>query len=272
MTPILLFQVFLSSVHSQPLPQNGAVPDMPLDYDPGVPTFIDQLWNFWPPSDVPKQQPGTTLIEDFVTFAVGVTDNADIVDTTAVVEATTDSDVGHNVRAASDKSTTGITYDHINVDPDHMSPTEFSKWLNGIHHQEGNDKEINQDTQTVDNGTIESSEIRIDASHDGSTILEHGLSKNILIVIVTSGATVSLCIVMLITVCYLKRRATDSDKCQQFESNIAHQEPTLRGLSIIETKGCDLFMGIPTNNEIWKNLQTLPRSASDNSVSDSEKP
>lgn len=127
-------------------------------------------------------------------------------------------------------------------DPDVLPPEKFLKWLSGNDPVE-NYIEVKQETVTV--------------ADDRAT------SRNLIIVLITVCGTVSICVLgIIIAICYRTRTRSDKLDALSHEPPVGFQVKTSQ--DVYETGGDypSIFMGIPANNEIWKDLQNLPSTTS----------
>ena len=126
---------------------------------------------------------------------------------------------------------------------DVMPPEKFFKWLSSKDPVE-NYIEVKQQSVTVPNDSASSS--------------------SLIVVIVTVCGTVSLCVIgIIVAICYRSRMYSDK------EDSISHHETPVRFHASSKqeeftapTEYPNIFMGIPANNEIWRDLQNLPETTS----------
>lgn len=127
-------------------------------------------------------------------------------------------------------------------DPDLMPPEKFMEWLNSIH---------------PDNNATKSSTVTIKNIIDTTIIT----TEKLIVVICTICGSFVLFVVVLIIVSCCRRNSnvrSDSEKSDFSMTSVA----SVMSLPEKQKNGYnDLFMGIPTNNAIWKDLEQLPPSA-----------
>ncbi|KAH3845166.1 uncharacterized protein LOC127873544 [Dreissena polymorpha] len=138
-------------------------------------------------------------------------------------------------------------------DPENMPVEKFQNWLNNIK-PETNNITAGIKTQTPD-------------MHVAHTMTSPDVfwTRNMVIVVAVVGSTTLLCIALLTLVCCMRRRSGLSRKERDLMDKTFNSRQ-LNAFATIGSKNMDLFMGIPANNEIWRDLQTLPKSSSDSSV------
>lgn len=135
-------------------------------------------------------------------------------------------------------------------DPDVMPPEKFMEWLNSIH---------------PDNNTAKSATVTIKNIIDTTIIT----TEKLIVVICTICGSFVLFVVVLIIVSCCRRNSnvrSDSEKSDFSMTSVASviSLPDKQKQDVFSTgkNGYnDLFMGIPTNNAIWKDLDQLPPSA-----------
>ena len=127
------------------------------------------------------------------------------------------------------------------------SPDQLFKWLDSIPPLDGS--KVDTEKQ---NGNKESTHHNEPVNSESRHILE---SQLILIISVCVG-TVILVVALLAIVIVLKRKHKSS--------KLVHEKvmEAPKNQTVYTLEGQEVFMGIPTNNQIWKELQTLPPTAS----------
>lgn len=125
-------------------------------------------------------------------------------------------------------------------DPDVLPPEKFLKWLSGNEPVE-NYIEVKQESVTV--------------SSDGEA------NKSLLIVIVTVCGTVTICVLgVLLAICYRSRSKSMKDPSTH-DAPVRFQAESKPDVYAMGSEYPNIFMGIPANNDIWKDLQNLPETA-----------
>ncbi|XP_052766338.1 uncharacterized protein LOC128207454 [Mya arenaria] len=237
------------------------------------------IWNFlYGQGMSPDQQRNIGLIEEFVTFSDDYTTEQSMTQSSSSDNSATEASATQQYPDAINKNTNEIS-------PDTMPPEEFAKWLNSIEPGRTQKPTETETSVNIDHANpeefppdkfrnwLESKTPRpvsaIETHHRTKAVdKQTGLSRNMIIVISTAGGTACFCIILIASVFCLKRK-----KVTKTVEDVDYKNFTVKTLHPLSVTGktSDLFMGIPANNEIWKDLQTLPKSSSNTSLSDSEK-
>ena len=147
------------------------------------------------------------------------------------------------------ESIQGISGDDIEL----PSPDKFFKWLDSI-------PPLKKDTDKPDSGVGREDKLNTEPHHSAHELdFDIHNSKLILMICVPVGA-VLLCLILLTVYIVYKKRLAEKKAAETKLSGlgVANRNP-----DVFNVEGKDnVFMGIPTNNQIWKELQMLPATAS----------
>ena len=127
------------------------------------------------------------------------------------------------------------------------SPDKLFKWLDSIPPLDG--RKVDTEKQ---NDNKESTHHNKPVNRGSRHILE----SQLILIISVCGGTVILFIALLGIVIVLKRKHKSS--------KLVHEKvmEAPKNQTVFSLEGQEVFMGIPANNQIWKELQTLPPTAS----------
>lgn len=157
-----------------------------------------------------------------------------------------------------DTNHSNVNLDHMELKPELMPPMRFLEWLNSIHP----DKNVTSGKVVPAKNVVDTSIIT---------------TEKLIIVISTICGTFVLFVVILIIVSCCRRRRnvrSDSEKSDFSVTSAMSAVSVGSTISTIPEKrevNCpknngyannDLFMGIPPNNKIWRELEQLPPTAS----------